>query len=164
MEEGYSVVQTEQKKLAKAVLRGFDMLKEHNLDDWTIQLNKKVRSLGETYYGLKTIKYSEDFLLVATKEQFDGVTKHEIAHALLPVGVHHGSEFVRKCKEINTHPDYIGRKVKPIGLSKYKIVCPWCETESLYNKKKQGFCNICLKEDREIYIETERNIPKVTVW
>ena len=153
-----------EKKLAQAMLKAFELLNKHDLNDWDIDINNKVTAIGETYHGTKTIKFSERFTMVATKEQFEGVALHEIAHALLPAGSNHGSDFIRKCTEISPTTKYVGRTTEPMFISRYKIVCPECGKKSLYNTKKKGYCIPCKNNGKEVFIETEKNDVEVTVW
>jgi len=84
-------------KLRAAILLGAELMVEHGLSDWKLDIVNKRTTLGETYYRTKTIELSQRFILVSTKDEFRKTMLHEIAHALIGPGYAHGPVFVEKC-------------------------------------------------------------------
>lgn len=138
-------------KLALAVLTGKELLKKHKLEGWRITLSTKRKHLADTYFNLKKIEYSIAFVTVATRQQFEGVMLHEIAHARLGPGYGHGKEFVKMCKQINAPPMYAGHKLK-VHVHRYNLTCPECGfvlhiiSKHILNKLKNRVCTNCLEK------------------
>ena len=153
----------EEKKLHQAILRGAQLMIDNGLGDWTLKLQNKRSALADCDRTRKTIRYSKHFIRVATPDQFDGVTFHEITHALLPKGTHHGPEFVKKCIEISPNADYAKRSVN-VNLWKFDITCPECGTKGGSNKKKLSLCRVCHENGKTSHFVYKEALPIVTVW
>lgn len=150
-------------KIDKTILRGAHLLVKNGLGDWTIGVNNKRAVLAETWHKEKKIAYSTHFLIIADKEQFDGITLHEATHALLGRGKGHGREFVRKCTEISPNATY-ARRSADVPIRKYILTCPECGYSGSNNQKKDACCAVCWKEGKTIKFNIRENILKVTVW
>lgn len=157
--------QSEQ-KLRDALLVSAELLIEHGLNDWKIKLNGKRRVLAETNHTRKTILYSKHFVMVADKEQFIGVTIHEIAHALLGKRSGHGREFMELCKKLSPGSDYAANRKLEVNMYRYVLTCPGCGAQiKLLGKKRNGVCRKCLEErNEENHFEVKENKLEVRLW
>jgi hypothetical protein len=74
----------------------------HGLDKlgWTFSFDNSRRRFGLCSYGPKTISQSRHLAALNDEARCRNNVLHEIAHALLPPGVHHGPAWVRKAREI----------------------------------------------------------------
>lgn len=152
-----------EEKLKAAVLRGAQLLIDNGLEDWKIKLNNKRTSLAETMHSTKTIFYSKPFLTVATQDQFDGVTLHEAAHALLGPGHGHNDTFIRKCIEISPTPDY-AKRATDVPIRKFILTCPSCGYSGSHNMGGKRYCGLCFKKGEKVIFEVKENVLKVEVW
>ncbi len=155
----------EETKLRQALLLGAEMLIEHGLGDWTVGLHNKRKVLADCNNNRKTIRYSKNFIKVAEKDQFQGVTLHEIAHALVGAGHGHDRVFKRKVLEISPNAEYSHANVEnPVHTHKYNLVCPECGTASRSNSNRGYICGRCSKEGKRIPLEVSENVLQVIVW
>lgn len=156
----------EDKKYAAALVRGAELMMEHGLHDWTVKLHNKRRVLADCSHVTRTIRYSKNFLKVTTKAQLEGVTLHEIAHAL--VGQHHGHDavFKRKVIEIGGDTGFTGANVAdPVHTHKYNLVCPFCGAKSKSNRNRAYICGKCSRDKGErVKLLVTENILEVRPW
>lgn len=96
-------------QLATAEALALKLMKKHGLlaKGWTFEFDRAERRLGCTKYGRKAITISRFMTGVATAALVEQVILHEIAHALLPVGVHHGHEWEALAAKIG----YTGKRL-----------------------------------------------------
>lgn len=134
-----------EQKLRTAVLRGSELLNDKGLYDWDIKINKSRSSLAQTNHFEKTIYYSRYFLIAANKEQLDGITLHEVAHALLGPGKGHGVEFVKLCARLGLETLYACRRAN-IQIGIYKAECKCCGYSGSCNDKKDKYCDFCYEK------------------
>lgn len=153
----------EEEKIIKSALLAAEILIEHNLNDWKIRLGNMYVSIAGTNYPKKEIVYSKRFVKVATRDQFIGVTHHEVAHALLGRGFGHGKEFIDLCKKISPDPLYATESVS-IPIGKYILRCSNCNIESGANTRADRYCRPCFDNGKLSKLETSRNEIEVTVW
>lgn len=159
------MVTTEETKLQQALVRGSELLVQHGIGDWRVSFHRKRRVLADCNHMKKTIRYSLHFITIATKEQLEGVTLHEIAHAL--VGVQHGHDnvFRRKVLELGGDPDYASASVKnPVFTHKYNLTCPECGWESHCNRNKSYRCTPCARKGIRTPMNISENQLKVVLW
>lgn len=154
---------SEQEKIKVAVIRACELMVESGLGDWKIELNKKRTSLAETYQHQKTIKYSRYFLIKATKEDLEGVSYHEIAHALLGAGHGHDKTFRELCTRLAGTDKYASRQVD-IPLRRYRYTCPNCGASGGKNIKRQFVCGKCSKRGKTSIFDVKENIIAVHAW
>jgi hypothetical protein len=76
------------------------LMTEHGLVGWRFEWDSSRRRFGQCSYGPKIISLSRHLVLANHEARVTNTILHEIAHALLPVGVHHGPAWVRKAKAI----------------------------------------------------------------
>lgn len=154
----------EEKKIKQAILEAAQHLVDNGLSDWKMKLNNKRTTLAETYHKDRSITYSKQFLLVATKEQLIGVTLHEATHAILGKGFGHGPEFVKKCIEISPNADY-AKHATDVPIRKYILTCPTCGYSGSNNVGKERYCGRCWQRDGTASkFEVKENVLKVNVW
>lgn len=149
-------------KLKASVLLGAQLLVDNGLGDWKIKINNRRTSLAQTWHFEKIISYSKWFLVVANKEQLEGVTLHEAAHAFLGPGEGHNSKFVRLCTKISPNALY-ARRSADIRIGRYIATCPECGYGGSCNNLKTKYCSFCFKEGKNIQFEMKENVAKVTV-
>lgn len=154
-----------EKKFEQALLVGAELMVEHGLGDWKIGAHNKRRVLADCVSRKKTIRYSRHFLTITSKEDFIGVTLHEIAHALVGAGHGHNSVFKKKVREISPNDNYSGANVsKPILTHKYDLVCPECGVTTRSNVNKKYFCSKCTTAEKKVPFTMTENTLQVVVW
>ncbi len=149
---------TYEEKLQAAVVRGSQLMIQHGLSDWRVQLQSKRTVLADTARFQKRIRYSKHFIKIATQEQFDGVTLHEIAHALVGAGHGHDAVFKKKVIEIGGDNMYAQRSVN-IQIYKYQLSCPSCEATGGCNRVRSGLCRKC-----SVPLVISENIANIIAW
>lgn len=94
--------------LMRAETKAVSEMRKHGLLEkgWTFAFDRATSRLGQCDYGKKRITISKHFTGAATPEQFEQTLIHEMAHALLPVGVHHGWQWKAKARELG----YMGKR------------------------------------------------------
>lgn len=156
----------EDKKFSQALVRGAELMMQNGLSDWKVKLHNKRRVLADCSHTTKTIRYSKNFLTIATKEQLEGVTLHEIAHAL--VGTHHGHDIVfkRKVIEIGGNQNYASASVTdPVSTHKYNLTCPECGAVSKSNRNRAYICGKCSREKGErVHLVATENVLVIVPW
>lgn len=152
------------KKFVQAMSLATDLMIEHGLGDWKVGLHKKRTTLADCSHYKRKIRFSEHFIVVATPEQFEGVTLHEIAHALVGQRHGHDSVFKRKCIEISPSSDYARPKVD-VQIEKYKLDCDNCGHRGAANQVKKKYCGKCWRDKKEMVpLRFNLNDLQVVVW
>jgi predicted SprT family Zn-dependent metalloprotease len=157
---------TQDQKYSQALVRGAQLMMQHGLNDWTVKLHSKRRVLADCSVRTRTIRYSKHFLTITTPEQLEGVTLHEIAHALVGPGHGHDLVFKRKVIEIGGDPNYSHASVKdPVSTHKYNLICPECGTASKSNRKRDYICGKCSRDKGErVTLVAVENVLTVVPW
>src|SRR5688572_3559603 len=123
---------------------GKELLKTHNLVDWSLTFNKSTSRLGQCWHFQKTIVLSLMHLNTASLPEMRDTILHEIAHALIgPDGNSHGEKWKQKALEIGCTSEVCGemnsslarrieksevleiQKIEPLGKK-----CPICNTSA----------------------------------
>lgn len=156
---------TEEKKLRQAVLKGAQLMVDNGLGDWKINLHSSRRALATCYAFTKTIKFSKHFVMVSKEDQFEGVTLHEVAHALVGPRHGHGKVFKEKCIEISPTPDYAKAQLNgAIDILKYELSCPECGATSRANRNRHWICSKCKDNGKQVrFLIKERKLA-VNLW
>ena len=136
------------------------LIVEHGLLDWTIRLNDSRKFPAQTDHSKKIIYFSRRFLLVTNIKELEGVTLHEIAHALLGAGNGHNSKFIRLCDDIGLTEPYNTPQCNII-ISLYKTFCDRCGTKGSSNTRDRTYCAVCFNESKIIQLNVTRNTIKV---
>lgn len=152
-----------QDKIEQAMLRGSQLLIENGLGDWRVKVNNKRTSLAETWHKEKMIVFSKKFIMISTKEQFEGVALHEIAHALLGRGHGHDEKFVELCTKISGHNKY-AQKSTTANIGRYMFSCPSCGQTASHNSNKDKYCGICFKNGETVKFNMRINKLEVRQW
>lgn len=150
-------------KFKMVLERSADLFLENGLSDWKFKMNNSRSNLAETFHSDKTISFSKSFLLVADKEQFEGVTLHEIAHALLGPGFGHGDEFIAKCTEISPNADYAKISTN-VPIRRYILTCPSCGISGCHNRKRDYYCVPCEQNGEMVKFDIKVNKIEVEMW
>lgn len=159
------IVTLEDKKLEQAIIFGAQLIQKAGIGHYKIKTHNRRRALADCNSYFKVIRYSNHFIKVATKEQFEGVTLHEIAHALVG-GMHgHDMTFKAKCRELGADENYIGCRAKGVILPpRYVLTCPDCGATSRSNVKKNYICSECKNEGKSVNFLFEENILQPVLW
>ncbi len=152
-----------EQKLRTAILRSAELLADNSLGHWKIKINNRRAVLAQTSHKEKTISYSKRFLLIADKEQLEGVTLHEATHALLGRGFGHGKEFVDLCSKISPTTTY-ARSSANVSIRKYLLTCPSCGQTGSTDREKARYCGICFKKGDTVRFTIQENNIKVALW
>ena len=147
-------------KLRAATLLGAELMIEHGLSDWKLDIVNKRTTLGETYYRTKTIELSQRFILVSTKDEFRETMLHEIAHALIGPGYAHGPVFVEKCLAIGGNPESSG----DISIRSYHYECPKCGAHGGNNRLAEAYCTACFNRGDMVKLNVTKNKIEVRSW
>ena len=85
-----------------------ELMNQHGLGHWAFQFDHAKKRYGCCWLGKKIISLSAPLVVLNTLEQTKDTILHEIAHALAPIGAHHGPTWVRIAKSIgcNGQPCY----------------------------------------------------------
>lgn len=123
---------------------GYNLLQQHELFDWRIELRKKMEGkLGACYYKGKIIAISKYYAENNSRQNVVNTILHEIAHALTP-GHKHDSIWLETAQKLGVQKTDINVVVEP---GKYQSVCPTCGR--IYHKyrkpkyQKGYYCPIC---------------------
>lgn len=89
------------------------MLEEHGLPDWSVRAVREEDDMGDEddIAGSRGRCYYEERLIWVNMRYADDphmvrqILLHEITHALLAPGIHHGQEFRAKAREIGLEGD-----------------------------------------------------------
>lgn len=153
-----------EKKLLKAYNRALKLLAIHGLADWQVSVNGSRSSLAWAEHTDKEISISKFFIYLSTRDEFDGVILHEIAHALLGPGFGHGKEFTDLCKKISPNSDYAVSGMD-IGIRRYFFKCPRCGYSGYHNSKRDKACASCYAATgKEIPFERTVNTVELKEW
>lgn len=151
---------TEQ-KLEYAMSLGNNLLAQNGLTYWKMKYDNRRSSLAVTIHDKKIISFSKYFIFVANKSQLEGVTLHEITHALLGPGYGHSNKFISLCKRIGATTKYTRCSID-IPIRKYIATCPECGYRGSYNKNnKVLYCAKCFKKGKIVKFEFIENETKV---
>jgi predicted SprT family Zn-dependent metalloprotease len=77
-----------------------ELLKLHGLSDWLIQFDNALNRFGYCQYSKKVISLSRSLVELNSIDIVKNTILHEIAHALCPIGVHHGKAWQDKALSI----------------------------------------------------------------
>lgn len=149
-----------ERKLRASILLGASILVNNGLGDWKININRKRSSLAQTWHDEKTIFYSKYFLMVANREQIEGVTLHEAAHALLGAGEGHNSKFIQLCTKISPSALYARRNAN-IHIARYIAICPKCGYNGGCSDERDRYCKYCCEKGKQIKFKIKLNKYKV---
>lgn len=152
---------TDKEKAAISIAES--MLKTNGLTDWSVGVNARRNTLAETWHEEKKIMFSKYFIALATKEQFTGVSLHEIAHALLGPGFGHGDEFVETCMNMGLHPEYTSGDVK-VSINRYRFTCPSCGFTGTHNAGCDKACVRCSVDGATVVMIKTKNTIIVKEW
>jgi hypothetical protein len=149
-------------KMRAAVQMAAQMLADNGLDDWQITIKDVTSYLARIYYKPKLIIYSLNFITIATKEQFGGITYHEISHAI--AGKYHDQAFKDKYYELSGNRDFSGSHSN-LQIKRFIAHCRNCDTRNSINDYSPRWCRYCFKNSgRIIKLNIVPNPLQVVVW
>lgn len=154
-----------EKKMTQAILLGAQIMIDKGVPEYRVKITNRRRALADCNSFYKVIRFSSHFIKIATKEQFEGVTLHEIAHALVGNVHGHDSVFKAKCRELGADTSYHGCSAKGVILpKKFKLTCPECGASSGANMRKDYICSRCKANGKNVRFTFEENILQVVQW
>jgi len=133
--EHHLFLNPELRTLEEVQAQATEAMSHHGLDGWSLVLdNKSKRRAGICKYSKKQIELTLDYALKASPDDLEQTIIHEIAHALLPPGVHHGPAWKAKMLELGKDPErcHSCTWVKPEAW----IICTHCKKENGYALKQ----------------------------
>lgn len=151
-------------KVEVAELIAREILLQHNVVGWKVETTNSRKTLAVTDHDTKTVELSKRFVMLATKNQFDGIIHHEIAHILSGPGRGHGRKFVEKCNEVGIGKDFSCDNY-PVHIKLYKYLCEFCGIVEYNNAKKDLMCGKCMVSKAEfVNLERVKNKIEATAW
>lgn len=140
----------------------FQLLKEHNLKDWTYETNARKRTLGLCFSHLKRIELSVYFIEHNTLAVVRETLLHEIAHALVGSDQGHNAVWMEMAETLGCQPRRkSAAAVMPPGP--WQATCAGCNR--LFSKHRKpkyisgNSCAICgPKIGRLFYARTESKL------
>ncbi len=141
-------------KTKEAIKLAAQMLVENGLSDWRLSIKDVTSYHAQTDHEAKIITYSSRFIKVATKEQFIGITHHELSHALVGPYNGHNSVFTSQYYKLAGNYEYAVRGAN-VPIQRFVTHCKTCGTISGANGKldKLRFCKVCWS-DKKVSIVT----------
>lgn len=139
------------------------LLVDHGLGDWHLDFKDVTSYHAQTYYNRKMITYSSRALMVMTKEQFLGITYHEIAHALVGTGHGHDRVFKNKYYTLAGDMDYAKSGLN-LNTRHFLLTCPSCGSKgSKNNPDRWYYCKPCWvnKRDKQVMLITKNKLELV---
>lgn len=137
-------------ELAAADKIAMELMWEHGLDvesGWGFQFDHARRRFGCCNYRTRTISLSAPLTRLNDEAQVRQTLLHEIAHALVPHGSHHGPVWVKKAQEIgHTGNRCYDSNVVKRPAKKWKATCPKCGKVTLRHKRGDVACGKCCKK------------------
>lgn len=116
-------------QLTRATELTHEMMQQHGLTQlgWTFKFNRAIKCFGVCYLHRRQIQLSRPLVELNTEERVRDVILHEIAHALVPAGVHHGPVWKRMAIKIGAIPKTCYDTSKTVEVAgKWQAVCPNC--------------------------------------
>ena len=104
--EHHLFLNPELRTLEQVQTQATEAMNHHGLEGWSLVLdNKSKRRAGICKYSKKQIGLTLDYALKASPDDLEQTIIHEIAHALLPPGAHHGPAWKAKMLELGKDPE-----------------------------------------------------------
>lgn len=140
-------------EIKNAEMMALELMRKHGLYEakWSLDFDNSVSRLGYCSYKLKKISLSRHATMVNSQEEVLNTILHEIAHALVGPGYHHGPIWKAKAREIGCNAERTG-KIEVQAPAKYKVTCTSCSRvynfyrrPKWFNRIEQVWCNHCGK-------------------
>ena len=121
------------------------LMEEHGLIErgWRFIFNYLKSTVGQCCYRDKTISFSYYFMEMST-DKIKDILLHEIAHALVPIGVGHGPEWKQMARSIGCSANRT-TKTGIVEHKKYLYYCPNCGKTIGFSRRlrRERSCDIC---------------------
>ena len=133
--ENHLFLNPELRTLEEVQTQATEAMNHHGLEGWSLVIdNKSKRRAGVCRYGKKQIGLTLDYALKTSPADLEQTIIHEIAHALLPPGVHHGPAWKAKMRELGKNPErcHSCTWTKPEAW----IICTLCKKEHGHTLKQ----------------------------
>lgn len=114
-------------ELKKAIDMAIELMDKYGLirKGWYFDINDRfVRTAGQCSYKKKTISLPTKYVSLNSEESVRQVILHEVAHALVGPGHHHGSVWKRQAVAIGALPRACTPKGNKYPDERYKAQCP----------------------------------------
>ncbi len=84
----------------QALQRANELLRQHQLPDWTVRLDHARQRCGACHFGPREITLSRYFVQLNDPAEIDATILHEIAHALAGLRAGHGPRWLQIAERI----------------------------------------------------------------
>ena len=133
-----------------------ELLKQHNLYEYTIEYTQSKSILGACNDTKKTIKLSVPYILLNTKETVKNIILHEIAHAIAGNENNHNWKWQKVAKQIGSTGSRLASQETISPTRQYEYTCPICQQKIYrYRKFTKLACGKCCR--CQLYSSYRRN-------
>lgn len=124
------------------------ILVDNGFGDWHIKL-KEVKSYhAQVRFDQKLLTWNLQSIRVATKEEFIGITYHELAHILVGRGNGHNQKFKNKYHELTGNWDYSKHSAR-LATKAFITECPKCGAIGSRDRNDRiRYCSHCFGVDQ----------------
>jgi predicted SprT family Zn-dependent metalloprotease len=123
-------------ELHKAQTLAIELMKKHDLFNWSFAFNNRKRSFGVCNYTRKTIFLSKVLTPEITEDEARNTILHEIAHALVGSGHNHDYVWQRKAIEIGCSGERCSNHKVEIE-AKYEATCDCGSIHKAHRRPKR---------------------------
>jgi predicted SprT family Zn-dependent metalloprotease len=104
------------------------LLAKHGLLEkgWRFKLANGKRLMGECIYGRNEIRISRWLITMGTDEEILDTLRHEVAHAVVGPGHHHGLKWKLVARQLGAKPEACVSEVSYTVPHKYEVLCGCC--------------------------------------
>ncbi|MDX1682329.1 MAG: SprT-like domain-containing protein [Phycisphaeraceae bacterium] len=102
-----------------------DLMDEHGLAEWSIEMGRAKRTLGLCDERKQLIRLSALYVSLNDRAHVQDTILHEIAHALVGVRHGHGKKWQAACERIGADPTRVDRTAT-MPAPPYELFCPGC--------------------------------------
>ena len=114
--------------IEEALTLGNELLRKHQLnwEGWTLNTNRRVKTVGLCWHGRKTIEISEPYIQFNPEHLIRGTLLHEIAHALVGPKQAHNEIWVAKALEIGAPTNRCAEVETVLPKGRWFCICSKC--------------------------------------
>ncbi len=116
-----------------------ELMIEFGLEQWTFRFDNSKRRFGVCRSGRREIGLSKPLTVLNTAAEVEDTLRHEIAHAIAPLGSNHGPAWKQACRITGARPERCydsSQIVQPPAA--YRVICPTCGVLGSRHRKPRG--------------------------
>ncbi|KKM82810.1 hypothetical protein LCGC14_1315620 [marine sediment metagenome] len=148
----------------QALIIGKQILKQHNIFDWNIEIDRAKKRLGCCHWKTKKITLSKEFTELNNEAIILNTIKHEVAHIIAGYTAGHGQYWKVICKIVGCNDSrFVDSSIINRPKGKRIYICPICKETYTYNRilKRNYSCITCsTKNNNGKYTEKYKLILK----